>query len=244
MPPLGRTAAVITVAAIGLAACSGDDDIVVSSPFDESPTTTDAGVATPDEAAAPTAATDGAVECPPVEGTDQVTQQFAAPPPFCLDPEVSYSALVTTSTGDLTIELDQTAAPETVNNFVFLARNNYFDDTVCHRVIRDFVVQCGDPTATGTGGPGDQFADELPQDGSYQLGSSAMANSGPDTTGSQFFILSGPSGASLPPLYSLFGQVPDADLGVVAAMNDLGSADSSGIPTEEIRILDVTIIES
>jgi len=173
-----------------------------------------------------------------------VTQQFAAAPPFCLDPDATYSALVATSSGDITIELDQVAAPEAVNSFVFLARNNYFDDTICHRVIQDFVVQCGDPTGTGTGGPGYRFVDELPEAGSYEIGSIAMANSGPDTNGSQFFIISGPNGAALPPLYSLFGQVPAADLGVVAEMNALGSADSSGVPSEELRIVDVTITQS
>ena len=235
-----RTTLVLAAAALVVAACSGDDDIVVSSPFDESATTDAEAVAT----APPTEAPAATPECPPAASTEEVTQQFAAPPPFCLDPDVAYSALVETSSGDLTIELDQTAAPQAVNNFVFLARNNYFDDTICHRVIRDFVVQCGDPTGTGTGGPGYRFADELPAEGAYQLGSIAMANSGPDTNGSQFFIISGPNGAALPPLYSLFGQVPESDLGVVEAMNELGSEDSSGVPTEEIRILDVTITES
>ena len=173
-----------------------------------------------------------------------MTQQFAAAPPFCLDPDATYSALVETSAGDITIDLDQAAAPEAVNNFVFLARNNYFDDTICHRVIQDFVVQCGDPTGTGTGGPGYRFADELPAEGAYEIGSIAMANSGPDTNGSQLFIISGPNGVALPPLYSLFGQVPEADLGVVADMDALGSTDSSGVPTEELRILDVTITQS
>jgi len=128
---------------------------------------------------------------------------------------------------------------------VFLARNNYFDDTACHRVIQDFVAQCGDPTATGRGGPGYQFDDELPEAGAYEVGSIAMANSGPDTNGSQFFIISGPNGAALPPLYSLFGAVSgDGDLDVVAEMNARGSLDPSGIATEEVRILDVEIIES
>ena len=228
--------------ALVAAACSGSDDIVVSSPFDEPATSVLVAEEVADADVAPTTA--ATMACPPEGGTDGVTQQFAAAPPFCLDPDATYSALVETSAGDITIDLDQAAAPETVNSFVFLARNNYFDDTVCHRVIQDFVVQCGDPTATGTGGPGYRFADELPDDGAYEIGSIAMANSGPDTNGSQFFIISGPSGAALPPLYSLFGQVPEADLGVIADMNALGSADSSGVPTEEIRILDVTIIES
>ena len=239
---VGVAAADATLALVA-AACSGSDDIVVSSPFDEPATS----VATSDEVPVGDSVTDvppAAPECPPENGTDGVTQQFAAAPPFCLDPDATYSALVATSSGDITIELDQVAAPEAVNSFVFLARNNYFDDTICHRLIQDFVVQCGDPTGTGTGGPGYRFVDELPEAGSYEIGSIAMANSGPDTNGSQFFIISGPNGAALPPLYSLFGQVPAADLGVVAEMNALGSADSSGVPSEELRIVDVTITQS
>jgi cyclophilin family peptidyl-prolyl cis-trans isomerase len=230
-------AALVLVAA----ACGDSDDIDVSNPSDAP--TTSAGTA--DEAAAvPVTTTAATPECPPETGADGVTQQFAAAPPFCLDPDATYSALVETSTGDITIELDQVAAPQAVNSFVFLARNNYFDDTVCHRVVKDFVVQCGDPTATGTGGPGYRFADELPAEGSYELGSIAMANSGPDTNGSQFFIISGPNGVALPPLYSLFGQVPEADFGVVADMDALASPDGNSVPTEEIRILDVTITQS
>jgi cyclophilin family peptidyl-prolyl cis-trans isomerase len=163
---------------------------------------------------------------------------------MCLDPAATYSAVVSTSAGDVTIGLDQAAAPNTVNSFVFLARNNYFDDTVCHRIIQEFVVQCGDPTATGTGGPGYEFADELPAAGAYSVGSLAMANSGPNTNGSQFFIITGANGAGLPPLYSRFGQVEEPGLGVVAAMNELGSLDSSGVPSQELRILDVTITQS
>ncbi len=232
-------AAVAATLALVAAACSGSDDIVVSSPFDEPTASVEVPASDLVAETLPAAA-----ECPPETGTDGVTRQFATPPPFCLDPDANYSARVATSSGDITIELDQVAAPEAVNNFVFLARSNYFNDTICHRVIQDFVVQCGDPTATGTGGPGYRFADELPETDSYEVGSIAMANSGPDTNGSQFFIITGPNGAALPPLYSLFGQVPAADLGVVAEMNALGSADSSGIPSEELRIIDVTITQS
>ncbi len=218
-----------------------NDTLVTSdeaSPVDAEPTPTEAGDPTVETVS------EASVGCPPAEGTDEQIQSFDGPPPMCLDPDATYSALVQTSSGDITIDLDQAQAPNAVNNFVFLARYNYFDDTVCHRVESDFVVQCGDPTATGTGGPGYQFADELPAEGAYELGSIAMANSGPDTNGSQFFIISGPSGTALPPQYSLFGQIPEADLGVVADMNALASTDGIGVPTEEIRILDVTITQS
>lgn len=179
--------------------------------------------------------------CPPIEGTEEQTQQFDEAPPFCLDPAIAYTAVVTTNLGTIEIELDQEQAPNTVNSFVFLARNNYFDDTICHRIIQDFVVQCGDPTATGTGGPGYTTNDELPEAGEYQLGSLAMANSGPDTQGSQFFIISGPQGEALPPAYSLFGQTTDDGLDIVADMNARGSLDGSGTPQAEVRILAIQI---
>lgn len=237
---MGRRAAVIAAAAVVLASCGSDSSTepVVSEPADA-------------DSGAPAQAADTAAEpvdpaaCPPIDGTDEVVQEFSEAPPMCLDPAVDYSALVTTTAGDITIDLDADAAPVTVNSFVFLARNNYFDDTVCHRVIQDFVAQCGDPTATGRGGPGYQFEDELPQAGAYEVGSIAMANSGPNTNGSQFFIISGPNGAALPPLYSLFGEVSgEGDLDVVAEMNARGSLDSSGIASDEVRILDVEIIQS
>ena len=96
----------------------------------------------------------------------------------------------------------------TVNNFVYLARNQYFDDTTCHRIIPGFVVQCGDPTATGGGDPGYKFADELPEAGEYQIGSIAMANSGPNTNGSQFFIvLSEANTRHLNGVHTVFGKV-------------------------------------
>lgn len=179
--------------------------------------------------------------CPPPAGTEEQTQQFDEAPPMCLDPNIAYTAIITTNLGVIEVDLDQEAAPGTVNSFVFLARNRYFDDTVCHRIIQDFVVQCGDPTATGTGGPGYTTPDELPAAGEYQVGSVAMANSGPDTQGSQFFIITGDNGVALPPAYSLYGQVPDEDLGVVAEMDARGSLDSSGTPSSPVEIIQIHI---
>ena len=114
-----------------------------------------------------------------------------------------YTAVVVTNKGELTIQLDPALAPIAVNNFVSLARSKYFDATQCHRIIPTFVVQCGDPTATGRGGPGYEFIDELPKAGQYKIGSLAMANSGVNTNGSQFFIVTGAQGVALPPNYSL-----------------------------------------
>jgi cyclophilin family peptidyl-prolyl cis-trans isomerase len=179
--------------------------------------------------------------CPPVEGTDEQTQQFDAAPPFCLDPTLAYSAVIETSLGDVEVDLDQEQAPNTVNSFVYLARNRYFDDTICHRILVDFVAQCGDPTGTGTGGPGYTTSDELPEEGAYEIGSIAMANSGPDTQGSQFFLITGDNGAALPPLYSLFGQVREDSLDVLAEIDARGAEADPDPPTEEVRILSVTI---
>ncbi len=128
-----------------------------------------------------------------------------------------------------------------MNNFVFLARYHYFDGIVFHRIIPGFVLQGGDPTGTGTGGPGYKFADELPAPGRYELGSLAMANAGPNTNGSQFFVISGPDGVQLPPNYSLFGKVVSG-LDTVATIDAVGSR--SGKPTERVTIESVTIAEA
>jgi peptidylprolyl isomerase len=133
--------------------------------------------------------------------------KWNSPPDMVIDPAKRYTATMETSLGTLVIALDPAAAPKTVNNFVFLAREGYYDGVIFHRIIKGFVCQGGDPTGTGTGGPGYRFADELPAAGRYEVGSLAMANAGPNTNGSQFFIISGPDGARLPPQYSLFGKV-------------------------------------
>jgi len=168
-------------------------------------------------------------------------QKFDGYPEMCIDLSKRYTATITTNKGEIRIALDAVNAPKTVNNFVFLARHQYYNDVIFHRIIPGFVLQGGDPTGTGAGGPGYKFEDELPAPGRYEIGSVAMANAGPDTNGSQFFIVSGPSGASLPPLYSLFGQVvKGAD--VVAMIDKLGS--SSGKPQERVVIEEVKVTES
>jgi peptidylprolyl isomerase len=135
------------------------------------------------------------------------SKQWNSAPEMVIDPSKRYTARMDTSMGELVIALDAVQAPKTVNNFVFLAREGYYDGVIFHRIIQGFMCQGGDPTGTGRGGPGYKFADELPKPRQYQIGSVAMANAGPNTNGSQFFIVSGPSGVGLPPQYSLFGQV-------------------------------------
>ena len=164
-----------------------------------------------------------ATECPPADGSAPRQQRFDAPPPMCIDPQRSYTAVMETSKGTLTIALDPAGAAKTVNNFVFLARYHFYDGVGFHRIIPGFVIQGGDPEGTGRGGPGYRFADELPQPGRYEVGSLAMANAGPDTNGSQFFVISGPQGTRLPPQYSLFGKVVKG-LEVVSAIDAVGSS--------------------
>jgi peptidylprolyl isomerase len=144
---------------------------------------------------------------PPFDGSASKQQQFSEPPEMGIDPAKRYTATIDTSMGELVVALDAIKAPQTVNNFVFLALHHYYDGVIFHRIINGFMCQGGDPTGTGRGGPGYRFADELPKPREYQIGSVAMANAGPNTNGSQFFVVSGPSGVSLPPQYSLFGQV-------------------------------------
>jgi len=178
---------------------------------------------------------------PNPDGSSEKRQKFDAAPPMIIDSAKTYSATMVTSKGTMEMVLDAAAAPVTVNSFVFLARWHYYDGIVFHRVIPGFVLQGGDPTGTGAGGPGYRFDDELPKPGRYELGSLAMANAGPNTNGSQFFVISGPDGMRLPPLYALFGKVIKG-LDVVQAINDIGTA--SGRPNEQVVIESVTIHES
>jgi len=189
----------------------------------------------------------GDTPCPAADGSEARAGSFEKAPPMCIDATRTYSALVTTNKGMFTIVLDPIKAPLAVNSFVTLARYHFFDGTSCHRAILDFVVQCGDPTASGSGGPGYEFADELPGAGEYKLGSIAMANSGPDTNGSQFFIITGPQGAALPPNYTLFGQVTEGLDSTVQALNKASNPDpaANGVPpTETLQIVSVAITET
>jgi peptidylprolyl isomerase len=180
-------------------------------------------------------------ECPPADGSAPKIQRFDAPPPMCLDLSRRYSAEMVTTKGTIVFALDAIRAPRTVNNFVFLARYHYYEGIIFHRVITGFVLQGGDPQGNGTGGPGYNFEDDLPPPGRYQMGSLAMANAGPDTNGSQFFVISGPQGMRLPPQYALFGQAITG-LDVVAEIDAIGT--DSGTPRERVTIERVTIGES
>jgi len=180
-------------------------------------------------------------QIPNPDGSSEQRQKFDAAPPMIIDTSKTYTATMVTSKGTLEIVLDALGAPATVNSFVYLARWHYYDGVNFHRIIPGFVLQGGDPTGTGAGGPGYRFDDELPKAGRYEVGSLAMANAGPNTNGSQFFVISGADGVRLPPLYALFGKVVKG-LDVVATINDLGSP--SGTPRERVVIESVTITES
>jgi peptidylprolyl isomerase len=177
---------------------------------------------------------------PAVDGSSPQQRKFDEEPPMFIDPDKRYVATMATSHGTMVIALDPLAAPKAVNSFVFLARYHYFDGIVFHRIIPGFVLQGGDPTGSGSGGPGYKFADELPGAGRYKVGSLAMANAGPNTNGSQFFVISGPDGVRLPPLYSLFGEVVSGQE-AIATIDALGT--KGGSPTDRVVIESVTIEE-
>src|SRR5918993_4588033 len=131
---------------------------------------------------------------------------MASAPDFVIDPDAKFEATIATDKGDIVMALDAALAPNTVNNFVVQARNGFYDGLTFHRVVPGFVIQGGDPDGTGRGGPGYKFADE-PVRAPYVLGALAMANAGPNTNGSQFFICIEDCQDKLQPLYNLFGNV-------------------------------------
>ena len=176
---------------------------------------------------------------PALDGSAPKKQKFDAAPEMGIDPSKRYTATMETSMGTLVIALDPIAAPITVNNFVFLAAQHYYDGVIFHRIIQGFVCQGGDPDGNGRGGPGYKFVDELPKPGKYQIGSLAMANAGPNTNGSQFFLISGQSGVQLPPAYSLFGQVVKG-LDIVEMMQNVPTGPGDR-PKDDVVIRSVTI---
>ncbi|MGA0081211.1 MAG: peptidylprolyl isomerase [Ilumatobacteraceae bacterium] len=242
-----RTRKRITRLVIVIAAIVGVTFIIWVSRGDDAVTSTDTTPSTQTNQVTEGAAITGETPCPAIDGTSERAASFENAPPNCLEDGTLYSAVVTTNKGEFTIALNSETAPLAVNSFVTLARYQYFDNTQCHRAIPEFVVQCGDPTATGSGGPGYSFADELPQEGEYVIGSIAMANSGPDTNGSQFFIITGEQGVTLPPSYTLFGQVTDGLDTTVPALNAAANPDpaANGVPPlETLTIVSVKIIEN
>jgi len=193
-----------------------------------------------------------AAGCPANPYTRVNTLTWPKAPAMTIDTAKAYTASIRTDVGTFDVALDASSAPITVNNFVFLADHGFYHCVIFQRVIPGFMDQTGDPTGTGTGGPGYTIADEYPKKAAnpadqYPLGSVAMANTGqPHTGGSQFFIVAGATGEDLPPTYSLFGQVTSG-MSVVQRINADGNASASanGVPPKVVhRILSVTIHQS
>lgn len=161
---------------------------------------------------------------------------------MCINTAKQYTATMLTDIGPITINLLAAKDPTTVNNFVFLAGYHFYDGTAFHRVVTGFVDQGGDPTGTGSGGPGYSFNGGAPKSAAvYTAGALAMANSGSSSSdGSQFFIVVGKGGAELQPLYSYFGQVTSG-MNVVNKINADGSPSSTGTPKVVHKIVKVTI---
>ena len=181
-----------------LAACGGSDGAVTVAPSTSTPEPGPVANATPTPAAAVT---------PTPTGETKVAKQYSAPPEMTIDTTHSYKAIFKTAKGDITVELAADKAPITVNNLVFLAREGFYDGTVFHRVIADFMAQGGDPTGTGTGGPGYRFQDEFDSSLVHdKAGILSMANAGPGTNGSQFFLTFGPT-PHLNNKHTVFGHV-------------------------------------
>ncbi len=173
----------------------------------------------------------------------EANMQWDSPPAMSIDTARQYQATLRTTYGDITVELHPSEVPATVNNFVFLARQGFYDGVRFHRIIRGFMVQSGDPTGTGRGGPGYRFADE-PVTRDYLRGTLAMANAGPNTNGSQFFIMHQDGG--LPPAYTIFGLVTEG-LDVLDAIANspvsIGPGGERSLPVEEIVIQSIEISE-
>ena len=176
-------------------------------------------------------------ECPAPDGSSPRQTSFSGTPHMCIDPSKSYTATMETSIGTMVIYLDAAGAPNTVNNFVFLARYHYYDSLIFHRIINGFMCQGGCPEGSGRGGPGYRFADELPAPGRYEVGSIAMANAGPDTNGSQFFITFAPT-PHLTGNHTVFGALTAGD-DVLSAIDlrDPASPSSRGEVILETRIV-------
>jgi peptidyl-prolyl cis-trans isomerase B (cyclophilin B) len=168
-------------------------------------------------------------------------KQWKKEPALTVDTKAAYKAVLNTSCGKVTLELDPAKAPHTVNSFVFLAGQKYFDHVPCHRLTTDgiFVLQCGDPTGSGSGGPGYEFKDENLEGATYPAGTVAMANAGPNTNGSQFFLVY--KDTQLPPNYTPFGKVTGGtDVLENIAAGGVAGGGSDGAPVAGVVMEKVT----
>lgn len=226
----------------GLAACGSDDD--------DDPAPTDVPTVPPVvQEAVVAAAADGCWTAEQRVGDVNGKPQWSAAPAMTIDPAKSYTARVETSLGGFTVQFLAQEAPQTVNSFVCLARAGFFDGVVFHRVVPGFVIQGGDPTGTGRGGPGYRFADELPTTTTYERGTLAMANAGAGTNGSQFFVCLDDLSQRLPPNFSIFGRVTEGietvDAIAAVPLEQLpGAPEPPSSPVDPVTIASVTITEA
>lgn len=229
----------IVAAVLGFALFSGKE-------ADES-ASKDAAAQPSEQASAPSdepSAPPEGVACDGEKPPAATSKQYDAPEDVMKE-GVDYAAVMHTSCGDIEMDLLEAKAPETVNNFVFLSQEGFYDGLTFHRVVGNFVIQGGDPEGTGGGGPGYAIKDEFPKNGNeYVFGTVAMANAGPNTTGSQFFIVvhEGAAGqtdepAGLDPLYSLFGKISQSSFEVAKEISKV----EVGGPTGELPVLPVYI---
>jgi cyclophilin family peptidyl-prolyl cis-trans isomerase len=173
------------------------------------------------------------------------TMQWSSPPPMSIDQSKEYQATIKTNLGDIVVQLFPEDAPIAVNNFVFLARQGFYNGVKFHRVVKGFVIQGGDPTGTGSGGPGYTFADE-PVTRDYIAGTLAMANSGANTNGSQFFISLADLSGQLAKNYTIFGIVTGG-FDVVQKIGDVPVTKNAfgepSLPTVDVHIDSISIKE-
>lgn len=217
--------------ALGLsAACGGDDEPAPQA----TPAATAVATPTPAPTPAPTQTMQQTEERPEV-----MSKEYSSYPDMVIDEGKKYVATMKTSKGTIVLDLFANEAPKTVNNFVFLAREGFYDGVIFHRVISGFMIQGGDPTGSGMGGPGYRFEDE-PVSRKYLAGTLAMANAGPNTNGSQFFIMH--QNFNLPPDYTIFGFATEGQ-NVVDAIATTPTSGSDR-PLEDVYIVSVTIEES
>jgi cyclophilin family peptidyl-prolyl cis-trans isomerase len=169
-----------------------------------------------------------------------MAKQWTTPPAMEIDPKKQYKAHMETDKGTMVIELFADKTPMTVNNFVFLSREGYYDGVIFHRVIDNFMVQGGDPTGTGRGGPGYKFGDEFNSSLKHdKQGILSMANAGPGTNGSQFFITHGPT-PHLNGKHTVFGQVVEG----LDVLMSIPARDPGNVNAPAVKIISVTIEES
>jgi peptidylprolyl isomerase len=225
---MGTIAIVVTIVVVGFLALS----VFNGSGTDQASATPSASAsASSSPSATPDVACGGTVP----KAADEQKPTFPKPPKMTIDPSKTYLATMVTSCGTIEMQLDPKVAPEGVNNFVFLADQGFYDGTTFHRIVKDFVIQGGDPQGTGQGGPGYGFAIETDPSTTFdQPGVVAYANSGPDTNGSQFFITLAPAPALDPTpqgSYTIFGHVVKG-MDVVQTIGKIPGAPNPGIPGE------------